>query len=75
MICYTYLSKTGLSVRSSVRKVLNLSVKIVSSKFRLVEAVLDVELQQKKDSFGDSHWANVKDMDVLTAGHVRTGGM
>ena len=37
-----------------------------SSKFRSGVGVLDVELQQKKDSFGDSHWVNVKDRDPRT---------
>ena len=34
----------------------------ISSKFRLGVGGLDVELQQKKDSFGDSHWVNAKDV-------------
>ena len=37
----------------------------ISSKFRLGVGVLDVELLQKKDSFGDSHWVNVKDVQKV----------
>ena len=39
----------------------------ISSKFRSGVGVLDVEPLQKKDSFGDSHWVNVKDRDPRTA--------
>ena len=47
--------------QKSIRKVNS----AISSKLRLDVGVPDVELQQKKDSFGDFHWANVRDVQQV----------